>query len=75
MNSGNFRMDCEIPPGSITFGTLINVINDKVIVKYVTGKLLYVALENCVSMYPNLAGRYSVFSGICFTWDCGKLPN
>ena len=25
-------------------------------------------------MYPNLAGRYSVFSGIAFTWDASKKP-
>jgi len=25
-------------------------------------------------MYPNLAGRYSAFSGIGFTWDASKKP-
>ncbi len=25
-------------------------------------------------MYPNLAGRYSAFSGLTFTWDCSKKP-
>lgn len=25
-------------------------------------------------MYPNLAGRYSAFSGISFTWDGSKKP-
>jgi 2',3'-cyclic-nucleotide 2'-phosphodiesterase (5'-nucleotidase family) len=25
-------------------------------------------------MYPNLAGRYSAFSGIGFTWDCSQKP-
>lgn len=25
-------------------------------------------------MYPNLAGRYSAFSGVGFTWDASKKP-
>jgi len=25
-------------------------------------------------MYPNLAGRYSAFSGIGFTWDASQPP-
>jgi 2',3'-cyclic-nucleotide 2'-phosphodiesterase (5'-nucleotidase family) len=25
-------------------------------------------------MYPNLAGRYSAFSGIEFTWDASRQP-
>lgn len=37
MNSGNFRMDCEINPGPITFGVIDKVIGDQVVVKYVTG--------------------------------------
>ena len=32
------------------------------------------ALENCVSMYPNLSGRFSALSGISFVWDCSKKP-
>lgn len=25
-------------------------------------------------MYPNLAGRYSAYSGIGFTWDASQPP-
>lgn len=50
------------------------MITDKIIVKLVPGKILVDALENCVSMFPNLAGRYSAFSGIAFTWDASKKP-
>ena len=27
-----------------------------------------------VSMYPNMAGRYSTFSGISFNWDASLPP-
>lgn len=37
MNSGNFRMDCEIKPGPITFGVISRVIEDEVVVKLVSG--------------------------------------
>jgi hypothetical protein len=37
MNSGNFRMDCEIKEGPITFGVIDRVIEDNVVVKQVTG--------------------------------------
>lgn len=37
MNAGNFRMDCEIKPGPITFGVISRVIEDQVVVKLVLG--------------------------------------
>lgn len=74
MNSGNFRMDTYVKAGPITFGVIENVITDKIVVKLVPGRVLVEALENNVSMYPNLAGRYSAFSGIGFTWDASKKP-
>lgn len=74
MNAGNFRMDCQIQPGPITFGVIERVIEDDVVVKRVTGSQIIKGLENCVSMYPNLAGRYSALSGLAFEWDCSKKP-
>ena len=74
MNAGNFRMDCELKEGPITFGVIERVIEDHVVVKQVSGSLIIKALENCVSMYPNLAGRYSALSGLAFEWDSNKQP-
>lgn len=74
MNSGNFRMDTVIKPGPITFGVIENIITDTIVVKLVPAAVLIEALEVSVSMYPNLAGRYSDFSGIGFTWDASKKP-
>lgn len=74
MNSGNFRMDLLVKAGPITFGTITNVISDKIVLKEVSGEVLIRGIENSVSMYPNLAGRYSAFSGLFFNWDCSKPP-
>lgn len=64
MNSGNFRADTYIAAGPVTYGVLTNIIQDEIVVKKVKGDRLLMGLENCVSMYPNLSGRYSTFSGI-----------
>jgi hypothetical protein len=44
MNSGNFRMDCEIKTGPITFGIISKVIEDQVVVKQVPGSHILKAL-------------------------------
>lgn len=64
MNSGNFRADVFIPAGPVAFGLLTNIIQDQIVVKKVSGEKIIAGLENCVSMFPNLSGRYSTFSGI-----------
>ncbi len=74
MNAGNFRMDTYIKAGPITFGVIENIIFDTIVVVLAKGSVLVQALENSVSMYPNLVGRYSAFSGIRFTWDCSQKP-
>ena len=74
MNSGNFRMDTLVKAGPITFGVIENIILDTIVVIKVSAPTLIEALENCVSMYPNLSGRYSAFSGLGFTWDGSKKP-
>lgn len=74
MNAGNFRMDCFIEPGPITYGTLTNMIEDTIVTKKVLGEKIVAGLENCVAMYPNLSGRFCAFSGLSFTWDSRKKP-
>ena len=74
INSGNFRMDCKIEPGPITFGIIENIILDPVIVKVLPSPVLIQALETSLSMYPHLSGRYCDFSGIEFTWDASQKP-
>ena len=74
MNSGNYRMDMMIEPGPVTFGVIENIITDTVIVLVVPAVVLLEALEVSVSMYPNMAGRYSTFSGVSFAWDASLAP-
>ena len=74
INSGNFRIDKILPAGPVTFSALTSIIYDTVIVKELTGKQILEALENCVSMYPNLSGRFSGIAGVEFVWDCRKKP-
>ena len=67
-------MDLLLPPGPVTYGIATNIIEDTVVVKKMSGKILLQGIENCVSMFPNLSGRFSVVSGISFTWDAQKKP-
>lgn len=63
-----------IQPGPITFGVIENIITDTVVVKLVPAPVFIEALEVSVSLFPNLGGRYSDFSGCGFTWDASKKP-
>ena len=74
VNSGNFRIDKVIPAGPVRFNVLSHIIFDYIVVKELSGKILLEALENCVSMYPNLSGRFSAIAGVEFLWDCRKKP-
>lgn len=44
MNSGNFRADCYIPAGPVTFGILTNIIQDEIVVKKVSGQKVVMGL-------------------------------
>jgi 5'-nucleotidase len=69
LSSGNFRNDCIVHEGPLSYGTVTNQIEDKVVVKAVKGSQLLQALDNAVAMYPNLSGRFACFSNLEFTWD------
>ena len=44
--------------GPIKFATFFNIMKDDIVVKEVMGNMLYLALENSVSLYPSASGRY-----------------
>jgi len=50
----------------------IFAIKDVLVVKNVKGSDLLKAIENGVSKYPSLDGRFPVTSNITFTFDCDK---
>jgi 5'-nucleotidase len=71
INSGTFRSDQIHEAGPFTMKDLVSIIpmQDPLIVVEVTGKVLYQALENGVSSYPKLEGRFPQVAGISFTFN------
>uniref|UniRef100_T1P8W7 Nucleotidase n=2 Tax=Musca domestica TaxID=7370 RepID=T1P8W7_MUSDO len=76
INSGTFRSDQIHPPGPFTMRDLVNIIpmRDPLILLEISGKCLYEALENSVSGYPKLEGRFPQVSGVTFAFDPAKPP-
>lgn len=75
LNSGTFRSDRVHPAGPFTLGDLVNLVpmRDPLVVLAVTGKDVLAALENSVSGYPKLEGRFPQVAGVSFAFD-PKLP-
>lgn len=60
INSGTFRSDQLHAPGPFRMRDLVNIIpmRDPLVVLEITGGQLHAALENAVSAYPRLEGRF-----------------
>ncbi|XP_021696045.1 uncharacterized protein LOC5575910 isoform X2 [Aedes aegypti] len=76
INSGTFRSDQIHVAGPFTMRDLVNIIpmQDPLIVLEVTGKVLHEALENSVSTYPKLEGRFPQIAGMSFAFDPTQPP-
>jgi len=76
INSGTFRSDQIHEAGPFTMKDLVSVIpmQDPLIVVEVTGQVLYEALENGMSSYPKLEGRFPQVSGVSFTFSPDRAP-
>lgn len=76
LNGGTFRSDRIHPVGAFTMGDLVNVIpmRDPLILLEVKGRVLWQALENGVSAYPKLEGRFPQVAGISFAFDPQAAP-
>lgn len=71
LNGGCLRTDSIIPQGFIsqlTFNKLL-AIQDLLVVKQLTGQQLLECLENSVSKYPSLDGRWPLLSNISLSFD------
>jgi 5'-nucleotidase len=77
LNSGTLRSDCVLPAGNILMKDLVAILPmcDSLVVLEVTGAQLRIALENGVSQYPRLEGRFPQVSGVSFTFDANLPPN
>lgn len=76
LNSGTFRSDQVHPAGPFTMRDLVNIVpmHDPLVVLEVSGQVIIDALENAVSAYPKLEGRFPQVSGVSFVFDSTKPP-
>lgn len=74
INSGTFRSDMIHSAGPFFLKDLLKILPmiDPLVLLEVTGKQLLECLENGVSMFPKLEGRFPQVSGISFAFDPEK---
>ena len=77
MASGTIRGDQVYPPGIIRAKDLLNCFpfEDPCVVLKLSGKAILEALENSVSTYPALEGRFPQVSNITFSFDSRAPPS
>ncbi len=76
LNGGCIRSDSIIKKGFISQALLDKVlaIKDSLVIKNLSGHTLIEALENGVSKYPSLDGRWPMVSNIKFSFDPSLPP-
>ncbi|KJR84909.1 uncharacterized protein SPSK_08728 [Sporothrix schenckii 1099-18] len=76
MASGTIRGDQIYPPGPVRVKDITDCFpfEDPVVVLRVTGQAILDALENGVSLYPALEGRFAQVSNITYEFDPLKPP-
>jgi 5'-nucleotidase len=75
LNSGTLRADIVFPKGTIRYKEIQMMFPmiDPIVVMKVKGEIIHKLLENGISSYPKLEGKFPIVSGIKFTYD-SKLP-
>ena len=76
LNSGTLRADAIIGPGLLRMRDLVRLLplQDSIATVSMSGKLLLECLENGVSAYPRLEGRFLQVSGMKFSFDPSSPP-
>ncbi|XP_060566797.1 snake venom 5'-nucleotidase-like, partial [Ruditapes philippinarum] len=76
INSGTFRSDRIHQKGEFRLRDLLTILPlmDPLVVIEISGKDVVKALENSVSQYPKLEGRFPQVAGIKFVFDPSKPP-
>ncbi|OAA65167.1 sulfate transporter [Niveomyces insectorum RCEF 264] len=76
MAGGTIRGDQVYPPGPVRVKDITDCFpfEDPVVVIRVTGKAILAALENGVSLYPALEGRFPQVSNIIYEFDPSRPP-
>lgn len=77
MASGTIRGDQIYPPGAVRMKEITTCFpfEDPVVLLKVTGQAIWDAIENGVSTYPALEGRFPQVSNIVFSYDPSLEPN
>ena len=75
LNSGTLRADRVVPAGPVRMGDLMALLPmcDPMVVLRLTAAQLLACLENGVSQWPRLEGRWPCLSGVAFEFD-GEAP-
>jgi 5'-nucleotidase len=76
LNSGTLRADTLMPPGPLRMRDLVALLpmQDSVVTVRMSGALLLRVLENSVSQYPKLEGRFAQVSGVRIVFDPEQPP-
>ena len=74
INSGTLRADCVVPSGPYSIKDLISLLPmpDPLAIVEIKGSDLILALENSVSKYPRLEGRFAQVSGVKFKYKSSR---
>eukprot|EP00929_Paragymnodinium_shiwhaense_P113635 TRINITY_DN81924_c0_g1_i1.p1 TRINITY_DN81924_c0_g1~~TRINITY_DN81924_c0_g1_i1.p1 ORF type:complete len:1781 (+),score=505.68 TRINITY_DN81924_c0_g1_i1:112-5454(+) len=74
INSGTLRADAIIEAGPIKMRDLVNLLPmlDELCLLQLSGAQVTKVLENSVSQYPRLEGRFAQVSGVTFSFDASK---
>ena len=74
LNSGTLRSDCIHSAGPFFLKDLLKILPmiDPLVLLKITGQQILDSLENGVSMYPKLEGRFPQVSGVSFAFDPEK---
>lgn len=74
LNSGTLRADAIMEKGQIKMRDHVNLLPmlDELCLLELSGKQILEVLENAVSQYPRLEGRFLQVSGVQFTFDAAK---
>ncbi|CAB3979105.1 5 -nucleotidase-like isoform X2 [Paramuricea clavata] len=77
VNSGTLRSDTIHSPGEFKMKDLVSILPmpDAVVVLRITGAQLLIALNNGVSQWPRLEGRFPQVSGVTFAFDPDMDPD
>lgn len=76
LNSGTLRSDCIHPPGTFKMKDLSAILPmpDILVVLELTGDQILEALENGVSQWPKLEGRFPQVAGMRFSFNPEQAP-